>query len=79
MNPLPTFCRCEVLASLRHLYLGSFSLEPGAIWSFSKAAGLLWEVTGAQRALNLKRRCIGALGSRTHVHLSVLCGNLKKA
>jgi hypothetical protein len=41
-------CRCEALASLRHSYLGSFFLEPedimsvsmGAIWSFSKVAGL---------------------------------------
>ena len=41
-------CECEALASLRHAYLGSFSLEPkdiksislGAIWSFSKASGL---------------------------------------
>jgi hypothetical protein len=41
-------CRCEALASLTHLYLGAFFLEPediksmslGATWSFSKAAGL---------------------------------------
>ena len=41
-------CECEALASLRHMYLGSFSLEPvdirslgfGAIWNFSKATGL---------------------------------------
>jgi hypothetical protein len=41
-------CRCEALASLRHAYLCSFYLEPedikslslGAIWRFSKAAGL---------------------------------------
>jgi len=41
-------CECEALASLRHAYLGSFFLEPkdiqsislGAMWSFSKAAGL---------------------------------------
>jgi len=41
-------CECEALASLRHVYLGSFFLEPedirslglGAIWSYSKAAGL---------------------------------------
>jgi len=40
-------CECEVLASLRHVYLGSF-LEPedvrslglGAIWNYSKAARL---------------------------------------
>jgi len=41
-------CECEALASLRHAYLGSLSLDPkdirslclGAIWSYSKAAGL---------------------------------------
>ena len=41
-------CECEALAALRHRYLGSSFLEPedvksislGAIWSFSKAAGL---------------------------------------
>jgi hypothetical protein len=40
-------CECEALASLRHVYLGSFFLEPedikslilGAIWNFSKATG----------------------------------------
>jgi hypothetical protein len=39
---------CEVLASLRHVYLGSFFLEPediksislGAIWNFRKVTGL---------------------------------------
>ena len=43
-------CECKALASLRHAYLGSFFLEPedirilglGAIWSYSKAAGLPW-------------------------------------
>jgi len=41
-------CECESLASLRYVYLGSSFLEPedirslglGAIWSYSKAAGL---------------------------------------
>jgi len=41
-------CECEALASLRQAYLGTFSMEPkdirrlslGAIWSYSKAAGL---------------------------------------
>jgi len=41
-------CECEALASLRHVYLGYFILEPqdiksmslGAIWNFSKATGL---------------------------------------
>jgi hypothetical protein len=41
-------CECEALASLRHVYLGFFFLEPedfnsiilGAIWNFSNATGL---------------------------------------
>jgi len=41
-------CECETLSSLRHVYLGSFFLEPediksislGAMWNFSKATGL---------------------------------------
>jgi len=41
-------CEYEVLASLRHTYLGSYFLEPeditsvilGAIWNLSKATGL---------------------------------------
>jgi hypothetical protein len=41
-------CECEAMASLRHVYLGSFFLEPegiksislGAIWNFSKATGI---------------------------------------
>ena len=41
-------CECEALASLRHVYLGSFFLVPediksisvGVIWGFSKATGL---------------------------------------
>jgi hypothetical protein len=42
-------CECEALVSLRHMYLGSFFLEPediksiglGDIWSFGNAIGLL--------------------------------------
>ena len=41
---------CEVLTSLRHVYLGSFFLDPeyikslilGAISNFSKSTGLPW-------------------------------------
>jgi hypothetical protein len=44
-------CRCEALASISHALLDSFFLVPedikrttlGAIWRFSKAAGLPWE------------------------------------
>jgi len=42
-------CECEVLASLRHTYLGSFFLDPedirklsiGAVWNFAEGTGLL--------------------------------------
>jgi hypothetical protein len=41
-------CECEALASLRHVYLDSFFLEPedtksislGTMWNFSEATGL---------------------------------------
>ena len=41
-------CECVALASIRHVYLGSFVLDPqdikslslGAIWNFNKATGL---------------------------------------
>jgi hypothetical protein len=47
-NSAHVLCECEALASLRHMYLGSFFLEPediksiglGAIWNFGKATGL---------------------------------------
>jgi len=42
-------CEGQALASLRHVYLGSFFLDPedimnlstGAIWNFGKGTGLL--------------------------------------
>jgi len=48
-NSAHTLCEYEALASLRHAHLGSFFLEPedirslglGAIWNYSKVAGLL--------------------------------------
>jgi hypothetical protein len=51
-------CECEAWASLRHMHLGSFFLEPGdvksiglgAICGFGKATGLPWCQFGAQRA-----------------------------
>jgi len=53
-------CECEALASLRHIHLGSFFLDPedikssslGTIWNFSRGTGLtrivirLWGTTG---------------------------------
>jgi len=43
-------CECEALASLGHVYLGSFFMDPedikrlnlGTIWNFSKGTGLPW-------------------------------------
>jgi hypothetical protein len=48
-NSVHVLCECEALASLRHRYLGSFSLNPadirmlgvGAIWNFTKGTRLL--------------------------------------
>jgi hypothetical protein len=47
-------CECEALALLRHVYLGSFFLEPEniknaileAIWNFGKGTGLPYIVMG---------------------------------
>jgi hypothetical protein len=53
-------CECEVLVTLRHIYLGSFFLDPEdvgslslrVIWNFFRRRGLLWlgPSEGAQRA-----------------------------
>jgi len=48
-KPQSTVCECEVLASHRHTYLGSFVLEPegitnlsiGAIWNCGEGTGVL--------------------------------------
>jgi len=53
-------CQCEALDSLRHVYLGSFFLEPvdiksislGAIWNFSKATGLPYIDMGYKGPIN---------------------------
>ena len=62
-------CKCEALALLRHMYLGSFFLEPediwslglGATWNFSKATGLPWFDMGHKGPAQ-KPRCIGLRG-----------------
>jgi hypothetical protein len=49
LGTLRDSCECKAWASLRHTYLGSFILEPGAvrelsigvIWCFGKRTGLL--------------------------------------
>jgi hypothetical protein len=53
-------CECQGLASLRHVYLGSFFLEPkdiksislGAIWNFSKGTGLPYIEVGHKGPIN---------------------------
>jgi hypothetical protein len=53
-------CECEVLVSLKHVYLGSFFLEPkdiknislGAIWNFGKVTGLPWTKMGHKGPIN---------------------------
>jgi len=55
-------CESEALASLRHAYLGSFFLEPGdimslglgAIWNYSKFAGLPWFDMGHKGTVLIK-------------------------
>jgi hypothetical protein len=59
-NAAHILCECEAVASHRHAYLGSFSLDPedvkslnlGAVWNFSKGTRLLDLISdhGAQRA-----------------------------
>ena len=47
-NSVHILCECEALASLRHIYLGFFFLDPEdirklsirAIWNFAKGTGL---------------------------------------
>jgi hypothetical protein len=67
-------CEFEALASLRHVYLGSFFLEPEDINSISLGASetvvnsqgshdLTWDTKGPL----LRPRCIGTVRSRTQV------------
>jgi hypothetical protein len=52
-------CECEALASLRHVHLGPFFLDPediksvslGAIWNFSKVTRLLELIWGTKGLL----------------------------
>ena len=71
-------CECEALASHRHVYLGSFFLEPediksvslGAIWNFLKANRALLNRYRAQRACQLRPRYIGTVRSRTQSQIN---------
>jgi hypothetical protein len=71
-------CECEMLASLMHAYLGSFFLDLedirvlgiGATWNFAKVTGVLLPSTeyGAQRACQLRPRCIRPERARTQYY-----------
>jgi len=75
-------CECGALASLRHVYLGSFFLEPediksislGAIWNFGKVTGLPWFWYEAQRACFKKKwpMCVGTVRSQTQVQSNLI-------
>jgi len=73
-----TLCECEAKASLRHAYLGSFFLETedincvslGGIWNFSKATGAPIHRYGAQRARQLRPRCVGTVRSRNQSQIN---------
>jgi hypothetical protein len=61
----------KILASLRHVYLVFFVLDPevikslslGSIWNFSKEQGSTELITGygSQRARYIRPRCIGTI------------------
>jgi hypothetical protein len=71
-------CECEALASFRHVYLGSFLLEPedikstrlGTIWNFGKGNRAPMNRNWAQRPRQLRPRCIGAARSRTQLQIN---------
>ena len=70
-------CEHEALVSLRHVYLGSFFLDPvdiknlslGTIWNLSKRTGLLRTGIrlGGTKGLFLKPRCIRTVRTRTQL------------
>ena len=77
-------CECEALASLRHVYMGSFfldlehikSLTMGAIWNFSEGTGFpctgvsVWGTNGPF----LRPRCIGTVRDRTQMLINQIYG-----
>jgi hypothetical protein len=73
-------CECEVLASLRHAYLGSFFLETenikslgfGAFWNFSKVTGPPWFDMGHKGPVKSRPRCIGAERPRNQMQINQL-------
>jgi hypothetical protein len=68
-------CEREILASLRHTYLGSFFLDLedirnliiGAIWKFDKGKGLLLVQNMEHKGPVLRLRCIGPGRARTQI------------
>jgi hypothetical protein len=79
-------CLSEALASLRHTYLGSFSLELEDIKNISLGGHLeIWQgnrapmsQNGAQRAHQLMPRCIGAARPRTQSQINQSINNMEK-
>ena len=78
-------CECETLASLRHLHLGSFFLDPeeikslnlGAIWRFSEGKGLPWTVIRlwGMKGPFLNPRCIDTVTARTQLIINQSINN----
>jgi len=72
-------CQCEAFASLRHVYLGSFFLEPediksislGDIWNFSKVRGLLWIDVGHKGPVNYGLGALGPWGLQPNHNQSI--------
>ena len=73
-------CECVAVASLVHVHLGSFFLEPKDIkcvsleanWNFDKRTGPLEMVSdyGAQRAHQLRPGCIRTVGAWTRMPIN---------
>jgi hypothetical protein len=71
-------CECEALASLRHVYLGSFFLEPediksvnlGAIWNSGKVIWLPLIEKGHKGPVILRPRCIRAAKPQTQLQIN---------
>ena len=74
-NSSHILCECEPLASLRHIYLGSFFLEPEDIKEYKLGGHLeLWQDYRAPTILIwgtkgpfIRPRCIGAMRSHTQM------------
>jgi hypothetical protein len=83
-NSAHILCECEALASLRHVYLGSFILEPGDIKNMSGGHLELWQgnrapmnLNGAKRAPRLRPRCIGLQGPEPNCKSTNQCTDIR--